>query len=142
MSEIGPGPDERETSEPAADPSESAAATGGRDRAANQWAMFIHFSILAGWAVPVAGIVLPIILWQIKKDELPGIVPHAHIVMNWILSSFVYALICFILLFVFVGVIGFFILGLATLLFSIIGGVKANDGEVWEYPGTIIKFFK
>lgn len=115
---------------------------GGRDRETNQWAMFIHFSVLAAWIVPVAGLVVPIILWQMKKDELPGIVPHAHIVLNWIISSMVYAVICFILIIIVIGAFGLIALGLLTIVYSIIGGLKANEGEIWEYPGTIIKVFK
>ncbi len=113
-----------------------------RQRETNQWAMFIHFSMLAGWVIPLAGIVVPILLWQLKKDELPGIEPHAHVVMNWIVSSLVYAVICYILLLIVIGVFGFFILGVLTVIYAIVGGVKANDGELWEYPGTLIKVFK
>lgn len=143
MSDIGPGPEEDRTSEEAPVTNQPAQAeASGRDRETNQWAMFIHFSILAGWVVPVAGLIVPILLWQIKKDELPGIVPHAHIVLNWIVTSLVYGAICFILMFVFIGFLGFMALALATLIFAVIGGLKANDGEVWEYPGTIIKVFK
>jgi uncharacterized Tic20 family protein len=111
-------------------------------RETNQWAMFIHFSMLAGWVIPLAGIVVPILLWQLKKDELPGIEPHAHVVMNWIVSSLVYAVICYVLLLIVIGVFGFFILGVLTVIYAIVGGVKANDGELWEYPGTLIKVFK
>ena len=139
MSDIGPGPDQNRTS----DVTEPVHPTEpGRDRATNQWAMFIHFSILAGWIVPIGGLIVPILLWQIKKNELPGIVPHAHVVLNWIVTSLVYALICFILTFVLIGILGFMVLGIATIIFAVIGGIKANDGEVWEYPGTFIKIFK
>lgn len=139
MSDIGPGPEENRTS----DVVESAQPIAtGRGRETNQWAMFIHFSILAGWIVPIGGLIVPILLWQIKKDELPGIVPHAHIVLNWIVTSLVYALICFVLTFVLIGVLGFIALGIATIIFAVIGGIKANAGEAWEYPGTFIKIFK
>ena len=111
------------------------------ERRTNQWAMFIHFSMLAGWAVPLAGIIVPILLWQLKKEELPGIEPHAHIVVNWILTSLLYAVICFILTFVVIGALGFFVLALITVVYAIVGGVKANDGEIWPYPGTLIKVF-
>ena len=113
-----------------------------RDKETNQWAMFIHFSVLAGWVIPLAGVVVPILLWQLKKDELPGIVPHAHIVLNWLVTSLVYAAICFVLTFIIIGIFGWMALVLVTIIFSIIGGLKANEGEVWEYPGTIIKIFK
>lgn len=118
------------------------AAAGSRDKETRQWAMFIHFSLLAGWVIPLAGLIVPIILWQVKKDELPGIVPHAHVVMNWIVSSLVYALICCVLLIIVIGAFGFMALGIATIIFAIVGGLKANDGVLWPYPGTIIKIFK
>lgn len=126
---------------PRADPG-APETSGSGDKETRTWAMLIHFSVLASWVIPLAGIVVPVILWQIKKDELPGIVPHAHIVMNWIISSLVYGFICFILTFLVIGIFGFMALALATLAFSIIGGIKANDGEIWEYPGTIVKVFK
>jgi uncharacterized Tic20 family protein len=130
------------SSEPAAAPTPTAPPANDRERQTRQWSMFIHFSILAGWAIPLAGLIVPIILWQIKKDELPGIVPHAHIVMNWMVTSLVYAAICFVLLIVVIGAFGFMVLGIATIIFAIVGGLKANDGIAWEYPGTIIKIFK
>ena len=117
-------------------------STTDHDTETRQWAMFMHFSILAGWIIPLAGLIVPVLLWQLKKDDLPGIVPHAHVVLNWIVTSLVYAAICFILTFVLVGLLGFMVLGLATVIFALIGGVKANNGELWEYPGTIIKIFK
>ena len=141
MSEIGPGPEQQSTDENQQNPVPPA-ASGGDDRETNMWAMFIHFSILCGWAVPLAGLIVPIILWQLKKDDLPGTVPHAYVVLNWIVTSLVYGLICFILTFIFIGIFGFMALGIATIIFAVVGGVKANNGELWEYPGTIVKIFK
>lgn len=137
------------TNDPEPAPGQGSAAGRGpggspvddRERQTRQWSMLIHFSILAGWVVPLAGVVVPVLLWQLKKDELPGIRPHAHVVLNWILSSLVYAVICFILLFIAIGALGFFLLAVLTVVYAIIGGVKANEGEVWEYPGTIIRAF-
>lgn len=136
MSNNEPGTNENQPTET------SSVVPPTKDRETRQWAMFIHFSILAGWVIPIGGLIVPILLWQLKKDELPGIVPHAHVVLNWIVTSLVYALICFILTFVLIGILGFMILGIATVIFAIIGGIKANDGELWEYPGTFIKVFK
>ena len=55
-----------------------------REMQTRQWAMFIHLSVLAGHLVPVAGLVLPIVLWQIKKNELPGVDVHGRIVQSLI----------------------------------------------------------
>jgi uncharacterized Tic20 family protein len=108
---------------------------------ANQWAMFVHFSLFAGYIVPIAGLLLPIILWQIKKDQYPFVDVHGKIVVNWIISLVIYAAICAVLIFVVIGIVGFVLLGVLTIIFPIIGGIKANQGEVWEYPFTI-KFIR
>ena len=122
---------------------ESSNDSGGNDAETRQWSMFLHFSILAGFIIPFAGLIAPILIWQLKKDDLPGIVPHAHIVMNWIITGLVYWVISFILIFALgLGILLMAALGIATVVFSIIGGIKANDGEVWEYPMTMIKAFK
>jgi hypothetical protein len=55
-----------------------------------QWAMFLHLSILAGFVVPMAGLVVPIIIWQVKKADLPGIDAHGKNAFNWIVSKIIY----------------------------------------------------
>jgi hypothetical protein len=43
---------------------------GFEEKTAREWAMILHFSMFAGYLVPIAGFIAPIIIWQIKKDEL------------------------------------------------------------------------
>jgi uncharacterized Tic20 family protein len=50
-------------------------------------------------------------------------------------------LICGILVFIFIGIIGLGILALLNLIFAIVAAIKANDGQVWVYPLSI-KFLK
>jgi len=107
-----------------------------------QWAMFLHLSLLAGCVVPMAGLVAPIVIWQIKKTELPGIDAHGKVVMNWLLSALIYSVVSFILIFVFlIGIPLLLALGVLSIVFPIIGGIKANNGELWKYPLSI-PFFK
>src|SRR4051794_824783 len=54
------------------------------------WAMFLHMSILAGYVVPIAGFVLPVLIWQVKKGELPGLDEHGKVVVNWLISKLIY----------------------------------------------------
>lgn len=105
--------------------------------AANQWAMFVHFSLFAGFILPVAGLVLPIIIWQVKKDEYPFVDLHGKQVLNWIVSLIIYSLICAVFTLIFIGFIGFAALFVMSIAFPIIGGIKANNGEFWRYPFTI-----
>ncbi len=105
------------------------------------WAMLLHLSLLAGFLVPMAGLIAPIVIWQIKKTELPGIDVHGKIVANWVISAFLYGVGCFLLVFVLVGIPLFIALGIMAIVFPIIGGIKANNGEAWKYPLSI-PFFK
>jgi uncharacterized Tic20 family protein len=117
------------------------AAPAALEQQTRQWAMFLHLSIFAGFVVPVAGLVAPIVLWQVKKDELPGIDVHGKNVANWILSKIIYAVISLILVLAIIGIPLLIALGVISIIFPIIGAIKANNGEVWKYPLSI-PFFK
>jgi len=102
-----------------------------------QWSMFIHLSQFAGYVVPLAGLIVPIVLWQMKKEDSNYIDAHGKIVTNWIISSFIYAVISVLLFFFFIGMPLLFVLILLSIVFPIIGGVKANNNKIWCYPMTI-----
>lgn len=102
-----------------------------------QWAMFLHFSLLAGFIIPFGGLVIPILIWQMKKAEFPSLDAHGKVVVNWIISAAIYGFAFLILSFVLIGMPLLIALGVCSVAFAIIGGIKANDGEVWRYPGTI-----
>ncbi len=106
-----------------------------------QWGMVLHFSQFTGYCVPVLGFLLPIVIWQLKKDEFPVLDEHGKIVVNWLLSALIYMVVCSALVFVVIGVLGFMVLGVLAIIFPIIGGIKANNGRVWQYPFSI-QFFK
>ena len=96
--------------------------------------MILHFSQLAGFVVPFAGLVVPILIWQIKKEEMPEIDEHGKIVVNWIISELIYFVISTILIFLVVGIFLVIALGIIGIIFPIIGGIKANEGKAWKYP--------
>ena len=106
-----------------------------------QWALFLHLSLLAGHLVPLAGWVAPILIWQLKKEEMPALDAHGKVVVNWILSGLIYLTVCIILVFVVIGIPLLIVLMLLGTIFPIIGGIKASNGIVWEYPLSI-RFLK
>ena len=83
---------------------------------------------------------MPIVLWQIKKDESEIIDRHGRIVANWLITKAILCVVFFALCFVVVGFPLIVALAVVSIIFPIIGGVKANNGEVWRYPLSI-KFF-
>jgi uncharacterized Tic20 family protein len=62
-------------------------------------------------------------------------------VANWLISMTIYAAVSIVLMFVLVGLFLMLALAVIGIVFPIIGAVKANNGELWEYPLTI-KFLK
>lgn len=106
-----------------------------------QTGMFLHLSQLLNFIVPFGGVIAPIVIWQMKKDEIPALDAHGKMIVNWMLSGLIYSIVSFILAFVLIGFIGFIALAIMGVVFPIIGGIKANNGEFWEYPVTI-KFLK
>ena len=105
------------------------------------WAMYMHFAQLLNILVPFLGLITVIILWQIKKEESSYIDIHGKIVLNWMLSYFIYGLIAFLLVYIGIGIVLLLLLKVAIFILAIIGGLKANNGEIWKYPLSI-RFLK
>ena len=102
-----------------------------RDR--HTWTMFLHLSIFAGYVAPFAGLVVPIVLWQLKKED-PIVNKHGTEVLNFMISLMIYYAIAFVLCFVLIGAFIFPILAVYNIVVSIISGIKANEGKFWPYP--------
>ena len=109
------------------------------------WNMFCHLSALAGFVgVPLGNVLGPIIVWQIKKNEIPSVDVHGKAALNFQLTVLLAALVVGAATFVgFLFCFGFLLLpvliliGLAGLIFPIIAGIKANNGEDYKYPYSI-----
>ena len=112
------------------------------------WAMFCHLAGLAGFVIPVviSGIIAPLIVWQIKKDEHPFIDEHGKEAVNFQISISLYMVIgivaCLVtcigaVLIPFLAVA----LGIFDLVFLLIAALKANNGEHYRYP-ICIRFIK
>ena len=106
-----------------------------------QMGLFLHLSQLANVILFPIGIIVPIVIWQTQKDKIPALDAHGKMVANWMISSFIYAVVSLFLMLVIVGIFTLLAVAVMGIVFPIIGAVKANNGELWEYPLTI-KFLK
>lgn len=107
----------------------------------NTFCMLLHLSQFAGAIIPGAGLALPIIMWATNKDDFPVIDQHGKIIFNWMLSALIYSAVSGILIIIVIGFLGLIAVGICSIVFAIIGALKANSGEMWEYP-LCIRFFK
>ncbi len=116
---------------------EFSAGSATIDDETRRWAFLLHLSVLAGFALPVAGLIIPIVIWQLKKPELPGIDAHGLNALNWIMSLMLYSVVAIVLVFAIIGIPILMALGTVAIAFPIIAAIKANNGEVWKYPLSI-----
>ncbi|HCN10463.1 MAG TPA: hypothetical protein DIT01_21255 [Lentisphaeria bacterium] len=101
------------------------------------WPMLIHLTQLCGCLVPLVGWIVPIVIWQMQKDKIPECDAHGRAVANWLISFLIYSVVAFLLAFVIIGIPILFVLGILAVVFPVIGAIKANNGELWEYPMAI-----
>ena len=112
------------------------------DKDAKMWAMFCHLGGLAGIVFPFVGnIVLPLIFWQIKKDQYPFVDEHGKEAVNFQITMTIAALISVVLFVICIGPFVLSAVGIVDIIFLIIAAIKANDGKSYRYPLTI-RFIK
>jgi uncharacterized Tic20 family protein len=111
---------------------------------ARMWNMLCHLSALAGCVVPIGHILGPLIVWQMKKNEFPSVDVHGKASLNFqitvTIAVFVGLIAAFALSFFCIGYLLFPVvglIGLAGLVFAIIAGIKANNGEDYKYPWSL-----
>ena len=104
------------------------------------WAILLHLSQFCGFLIPLAGLVVPIVLWQVKKNESQLIDQHGRIVANWLITAFIAGIVFFMLSLLLIGIPLLILLGVLCIVFPIVGAIKANDGIAWPYPGSY-RFF-
>lgn len=136
-----PNPSPQPETPPAAPPSPSALPPApGKDE--KLYAMLCHLAGLGGYVIPAfGGVIGPLIVWLIKKDEYPLVDDQGKESLNFqitmTIAFVVSAALCFLC-------VGYFLLAaaaIADLVFVIIASVKANEGVKYRYPLTI-RFIK
>ena len=103
----------------------------------NQFCMLLHLSQFASLLIPLAGIVLPIAMWASNKGQSELVDKQGKNILNWLISCLIYLVISSILSFILIGIPLLIILGICSLIFTITGVIKANDGIVYTYPLTM-----
>ena len=120
----------------------SPAAPTEADRDARMWAMFCHLGGLGWFVFPTfGGIIAPLVLWMLKKDDHPLVDASGKDSLNFQLTFLVGLVICFVLCFVFVG----FLLAPAWTIYNVIcvvmAAVRTNEGRSFRYP-FVIRFLQ
>jgi uncharacterized Tic20 family protein len=102
------------------------------------WAMVCHLSALAGFLIPFGNIVGPLIVWLVKRAELPAVESNGKESINFQITVTIGVMICIPLMFVLIGIPLMFAIGLAALILTIMAAVKVSNGVLdYKYPFAI-----
>ena len=100
----------------------------------NTYIMLMHLTQFAGVLIPLAGFIVPILMWITNKDNNANVDLHGKNILNFMISFAIYAAVATITI---IGIPVAIIIGILYIIFVIIATVKANNGEYWKYPLTI-----
>lgn len=108
--------------------------TPSTNKDANMWGMLCHLSALAGLVIPFGNLIGPLVVWLLKKNEIPFVDEQGKESLNFQILVTIAMLVCIALVFVCIGAILAPAVGIAAIVFVIIASVKANNGEHYRYP--------
>lgn len=97
----------------------------------NTMALLIHVTAI------FTGIIGPIIIWAIKKDESEFIDYHGKEAINFQITLYIAAFVSFLLIFVLIGIPLLLLIFLAQFVLPIMAAVSASRGERFRYPLTL-----
>ena len=117
----------------------------------NNYLMWMHLSQFANIVVPLAGIVIPIILWLGRKDDDELIDRQGREITNWIIFCLTVYVAVLILVFLvplfllamnvaFMPLAGclvlpfFLAVSIMQIIFPILGAIRGSKGEFYRYP--------
>jgi hypothetical protein len=108
--------------------------TGAPSAEEKQWALFAHLSALIGYIIPFGSIIGPLVIWQIKKNEMPFVDDQGKEALNFQITVAIIAIICLVLVLILIGILLLWALAIANLVFIIIAALAANNGQAYRYP--------
>jgi uncharacterized protein len=102
------------------------------------WGMLCHLSALVAYVgVPFGHIIGPLIVWLIKKDQLPLVDDQGKESLNFQISMTIYGAVSLVLALVVIGIFLLIALLIFDLVMIIVASIKANQGIAYRYPLTI-----
>ena len=111
------------------------------DSTARKWGMLCHLTALSGFIIPFGNIIGPLVIWLLKKDDIPFVDEQGKASLNFQISMMLWVGIGVLLCFVVIGFLILPVLGVLEIIFIIIASIKAYEGKTFNYPLTI-KFIK
>lgn len=106
------------------------------------WAMLCHLSALVGFLIPFGSLLGPLVVWLIKRAEMPLVDRHGKEALNFQINVAILGLISAALIVVLIGFVLLAVVVVGALFFTIRAAIKVSNGELgYRYP-YVIRFLK
>jgi len=105
------------------------------------WGMLCHLIAFSGYLIPFGSVLGPLVIWMIKKDEMPFVDDQGKEALNFQLTMLIAVIVSAIFMLVFIGFLMLGVLIIYQIVVIIMASIKANDGVKYRYPYTI-RFIK
>jgi uncharacterized protein len=120
------------------DPNSRPASGAAPTESERTWGMLAHLSALVGLVIPLLGNVLgPLVVSIVRSDQSAFVAAHAKEALNFNISVTLAAVLCALLMLVFVGFLLGSALFIAWLVMTLIAAIKASEGVAYRYPFSL-----
>jgi hypothetical protein len=107
-------------------------------RTDTQLLVITHLSQLLTYITGFCGLIVPLIIWLTKKDEVDGMDEHGKSIINFQLTMWLIALVSIPgILLLGLGILSLIFVGIVSFIIPIVNAVKASNGEAPSYFCTI-----
>jgi uncharacterized Tic20 family protein len=103
------------------------------------WALIAHFGGAAGMFIGggVLGWIAPLIAYLAKGQQSPTVRAHTVAALNFQLTWSIIGFVGYLLACLFIGFIPIAAAVILGVVFGVIAGIKANEGQLYRYPMSI-----
>jgi uncharacterized Tic20 family protein len=111
------------------------AATPSKEE--RNWATLAHLSALLAFFTVVGGIIGPMVIWLIRKEDMTFAAEQAKEALNFQITVFLAGIVAGILCLILIGFVLLAILCLVDLILIIVAAVKSSEGVAYRYPFSL-----
>lgn len=108
-----------------------------QEKESRKWGALCHLAAFTGYFSLIGFIVGPLIVWLIKKDELPFVDDQGKEAVNFQISMAIYFLLSVPLAFLLIGIPLLIGLKILEMVLVIVAAVQASQGVYYRYPLSI-----
>jgi len=103
--------------------------------------MLCHLTALAKYLIPFGHIIGPLVIWMLKRQEMPFVESEGKESLNFQISMTIYAILAGISILLLVGIVLLPAVLIFDFVFVVIASIEAANGKPYRYP-FCIRFIK